>query len=94
MTVSHSNDDEFAREIGKQADRRQKSRGSSVWQGLAQVGTIGWMVTMPAVGGAMLGRWIDGRYGTGIFWTLALLTGGLVVGCTAAWRAMTRELHE
>lgn len=93
MSTPTPDGDEFVREVGKQADRRRANRGRGVWQGIAQVGTVGWMVALPAVGGAALGRWIDGRYGTGIFWTLSLLTAGLVAGCAAAWRAMNRELH-
>ena len=93
MSGPAPNGDEFVREAGRQAERRRASRGRSAWQGLAQVGTVGWMVALPAVGGAFLGRWIDSRYGTGIFWTLSLLTAGLAVGCGAAWRAMNRELH-
>jgi ATP synthase protein I len=93
MTAPRPNDDQFVREVGKQADRRREGRGQGVWQGLAQVGTVGWMVALPAVGGALLGRWIDGRYATGIFWTLSLLTIGLAIGCVATWRAMNRELH-
>jgi len=92
MTAPGPNDD-FVREVGKQAQRRRENRGRGVWRGIAQVGTVGWMVVLPAVGGAFLGRWIDARYGTGIMWTLALLVVGLVVGCAAAWRSMKRELH-
>lgn len=94
MTLRHQDGDEFVSEVGKQAERRREARSRSVWQGLAQVGTVGWMIALPAVGGAFLGRWIDGQYGTTIFWTLSLLTVGLTVGCVAAWRAMNRELHE
>jgi ATP synthase protein I len=93
MTLPHANGDEFVSEVGKQAQRRSEARGRSVWQGLAQVGTVGWMIALPAVGGAFLGRWIDGQYRTGIFWTLSLLTVGLAVGCVTAWRAMNRELR-
>jgi ATP synthase protein I len=93
MTVPAPNGDEFVREVGKQAARRSKNRGRSVWQGIAQVGTVGWMVVLPAVGAAFLGRWLDARYATGIFWTLSLLSIGLVAGCAAAWRAMNRELR-
>jgi ATP synthase protein I len=88
------NGDDFASEVRRQADRRREGRGRGVWQGLVQVGTVGWMVALPAVGGALLGRWIDARYRTGIFWTLSLLTIGLAIGCVAAWRAMNRELKE
>lgn len=93
MSTPGPNGDDFVREVGKQADRRKANRGRRVWQGISQVGTVGWMVVLPAVGGAFLGRWVDARYATGIFWTLSLLTAGLVVGCAAAWRAMNRELH-
>jgi hypothetical protein len=50
------------------------------------------MVALPAAGGALLGRHIDARSGTGIFWTLVLLNVGLAVGCAVAWRTMNREL--
>lgn len=93
MSALPPNGDDFVREVGKQAARRKTNRGRSVWQGIGQVGTVGWMVVLPAVGGAFLGRWIDSRYGTSILWTLALLTVGLAIGCAAAWRAMNRELH-
>ncbi len=94
MTTPGANGDQFVREVGKQAERRRQQRGRKVWRGLAQVGTVGWMVTLPAVGGAFLGRWIDRQFATGIFWTLSLLTIGLAIGCVAAWRSMNRELHE
>lgn len=90
--MSDPDEDDFLRAVGKQAERRQEGRRQGVWQGLAQVGTVGWMVALPAVGGAFLGRWIDDRFRTGVFWTLSLLTIGLLVGCLAAWRAMNREL--
>ncbi len=93
MTTQQPDDNGFVREVGKQAERRREGRKQGVWQGLAQVGTVGWMVALPAVGGALLGRWIDHQYGTGIFWTLSLLTIGITIGCAAAWRAMSRELH-
>lgn len=94
MTAPKPIDDEFVREVGKQAERRRKGRGQGVWRGLAQVGTVGWMIALPAVGGALLGRWIDHRASSGIFWTLSLLTVGLVIGCIAVWRAMNKELQE
>lgn len=94
MTTPTPDGDDFVREVGKQADRRRLARDRGVWQGLAQVGTVGWMIALPAVGGALLGRWIDGRYGTGIFWTLSLLTVGLAFGCVTTWRTMNRELRE
>ena len=38
--------------------------------------------------GVFLGRWLDQRLGTGIFWTGPLLIVGLAIGCWSAWRWM------
>jgi ATP synthase protein I len=92
-SASTPNGDDFVREVGKQIDRRKANRGRNVWQGLAQLGTVGWMIALPTVGGALLGRWIDTRYTTGVFWTLSLLCAGLAIGCLAVWRTINRELH-
>ena len=93
MIPPQPDDNAFIREIDQQARRYHEGRRQRVWQGLAQVGTLGWMVALPAVGGALLGRWLDRHYATGIFWTLSLLMLGVMIGCLAAWRAMSRELH-
>ena len=93
MIPPKPNENEFAREIERQANRRREGRTQGVWRGLAQVGTVGWMIALPGVGGALLGRWVDRQYGMGVFWTLSLLIAGVVIGCLAVWRAMNRELH-
>jgi ATP synthase protein I len=55
---------------------------------LAQVGVLGWAIAVPTLLGVFLGRWIDFRLGTGIFWTGPLLLLGLGIGCWSAWRWM------
>ena len=55
---------------------------------LAQVGVLGWMIVVPALIGTFVGRWLDQRFGTGIFWTGPLILVGLGLGCRAAWRWM------
>ena len=62
--------------------------------GLAAVGAVGWMVSLPAVLGALAGRWLDVRFASGIFWTLSLLVGGLFLGCATAWRHVRQEMNE
>jgi ATP synthase protein I len=57
---------------------------------LAQVGVLGWTIVVPTLLGMFLGRWLDRRFGTGIFWTGPLLLVGLGIGCWAAWRWMHR----
>ena len=58
---------------------------------LAQIGVLGWTIVLPTLAGVFLGRWIDHRLGTGIFWTGPLLLLGLGAGCWAAWRWMHRQ---
>jgi ATP synthase protein I len=58
---------------------------------LAQIGVLGWTIVLPTLGGMFLGRWIDRRLNTGIFWTGPLLLVGLGFGAWAAWRWMHRQ---
>ncbi|HZT80695.1 MAG TPA: AtpZ/AtpI family protein [Gemmataceae bacterium] len=85
-------EDPFVTEVRRQAERVRVGRRLGFWQGLGLVGAVGWMVSLPAVLGALLGRWLDGRFGTGLFWTLSLLVAGLALGCASAWRHVRREL--
>jgi ATP synthase protein I len=87
-------EDPFVREVRRQAERARQRRELSFWQGLSLVGGVGWMVVTPAVAGALLGRFLDTHWGTGIFWTLSLLVLGLVLGCVSAWRHIARELQD
>jgi ATP synthase protein I len=93
MNPSGRDEDPFVREIRRQAERAQVSQRLTFWQGIGLVGSVGWMVALPTLIGAFLGRWIDARAGTGIFWTLSLLGVGLVAGCAGAWRHVAEGLH-
>ncbi len=87
-------EDPFVREVRRQAERASRGRCLTLWQGLGLVGMVGWMVSLPGVLGALAGRWLDGRFHSGIFWTLLLLLLGLLLGCGSAWRHVRRELKE
>ncbi len=87
-------EDPFIREVRRQAERAKASRQVTFWQGLNLVGTVGWMVSLPPVFAAFLGRWLDVRSGTGIYWTLSFLFLGLIVGCATAWRHIRQEMRE
>lgn len=56
----------------------------------ARVGVLGWMIVLPMLAGVLIGRWLDRRLGSGIFWTAPLLALGLGVGCWSAWKWMHR----
>ncbi|PTE22489.1 ATPase F0F1 [Cereibacter changlensis JA139] len=59
---------------------------ASVARRLAQIGVLGWIIVAPMLGGIFLGRWLDGRFDTGVFWTAPLLMIGLGLGGWFAWR--------
>lgn len=61
---------------------------ASVGRRLAQIGVLGWIIVAPMLGGIALGRWLDGRFDTGLFWTAPLLMAGLGLGGWSALRWM------
>jgi ATP synthase protein I len=84
----------LADQVGAKAARKLKARRSGapgVWFGLGMMGLIGWSVAMPTLLGAALGLWLDQRDPGGRSWTLALLVGGLAIGCLNAWHWVSRE---
>ena len=94
MTSSRDPDDDpFVREVRRQAKRAQVDQHVTFWQGLGLVGSVGWMVVLPILLGASLGRWIDLQADTGVFWSLSLLFVGLILGCISAWRHVHQELQ-
>jgi ATP synthase protein I len=53
---------------------------------LAMVGTLGWLIVVPALIGTFVGRWLDRRTGMGVTFTSALMCLGIMVGCWFAWK--------
>ena len=86
-----SNDEQFVQKIRREATRTRQARPLTVWQGLTQIGAIGWTVVVPAVAGAWLGRWLDRRMQSTPAWALALLIIGIAVGCVGAFRRTKNE---
>ncbi len=77
------------RRAARMSDARRRRR--SLWGGLAVVGSIGWMIALPTVGGAFLGRYLDERFDTNLSFTLGLLVAGLTIGFYSVWRVFVRE---
>ena len=85
---------DLAAQVGAKAARKLKARRNpapGVWSGLGLMGVIGWSVVVPTLLGAALGLWLDRRYPGGRSWTLALLVGGLTLGCLNAWHWVSQE---
>lgn len=89
MTSQRNDGDEpLADAARKRAERENRfhREGLSTGRRLAQIGVLGWLVVIPTLGGALLGRWIDGMVDPGgIFFTAPLLILGLILGCYIAW---------
>ena len=81
-------------QVGAKANRKLKARRNptpGVWSGLGMMGLIGWSVAIPTLLGAALGIWLDKHYPEDRSWTLALLVGGLTIGCLNAWVWVAKE---
>jgi ATP synthase protein I len=90
--MKEDDQEQFVKEVRRQAERSRLGQKMTFWQGLSLVGAVGWMVVVPALAGAFLGRWLDQRFHQGIFWTLSLLVAGLMLGCLSAWRHVKGQL--
>lgn len=85
---------DLAGQVGAKAARKLKARRNptpGVWFGLGMMGLIGWSVVVPTLLGTALGLWIDKQYPGTHSWTLALLVGGLTLGCFNAWHWVAKE---
>ena len=84
----------LAAQVGAKAARKLKARRNSaqaVWFGLGMMGLIGWSVVVPTLLGTALGLWLDKHHPGEHAWTLALLVGGLAIGCLNAWHWVAKE---
>ena len=89
-----SDDDPLLKEVRLRTRREldwAKSGEPSVARRLSQIGVLGWIVVTPMLIGVFVGRWIDAKLETGIFWTAPLLMLGVALGCWSAWKWMRNE---
>jgi ATP synthase protein I len=80
--------------VRKQQERRKQwlNEGEpSVARFVGQIGVLGWIIVAPTLIGLFIGRWLDHKLGTGIFWSAPLLLSGVVIGFWSAWRWMHRQ---
>ncbi len=96
MNVSPNNQghDEMQQAVGLRGRRRKqwKKEGErSLWQNLSMVGALGWLIVTPTLLGVLIGRWLDGLFETGIFFSGALVFLGITLGCYFAWQRVSKE---
>ena len=84
---------ELRKQVERQARRMQKAERErpTLLAQTVYVGTLGLLFVLPAVGGAYLGRWLDGLLpGYSLRWTLSLILVGVAVGAINVY-LFTRE---
>ena len=96
MSVSPNNQghDKMQKAVHLRDQRRKqwKKEGErSLWQNLSMVGALGWLIVTPTLLGVLIGRWLDGLFETGIFFSGALVFLGITLGCYLAWQRVSKE---
>jgi ATP synthase protein I len=78
-----SSNEQLRKRVEQQARRMkqaEKDRPTLIAQ-TVYIGTLGLVFVLPVVGGAYLGRWLDGlAEGYSIRWTLSMLFLGVIIG--------------
>lgn len=91
MTPPKAPQDDLERELARQAAQRERARRQgppSLARQLAMVGALGWTLVLPILGGAALGRWLDGLAGGGITFSAGLIVAGAALGFWMLWKRM------
>ena len=69
----HDEEMESAVQLRRQREEFWRRTGErSLWQNVSMIGALGWLIVTPTLLGVLIGRWLDVRFGTGIFWSGAL----------------------
>ena len=78
-----STNEQLRKRVEQQARRMkqaEKDRPTLISQ-TVYMGTLGLVFVLPVVGGAYLGRWLDGLVeGYSVRWTLSMLLLGIIIG--------------
>jgi predicted F0F1-ATPase subunit len=70
----------------------EKNRGGrGLWRYVVSAGSVGWMVVLPAFGGAFLGKYLDHLFDSNGYWTLSLMFLGLIAGVYWVWYTSFRR---
>jgi ATP synthase protein I len=84
----------MARAARRATEREREAREEpepSLGARLGQIGILGWTIVMPTLLALLLGRWLDRRFGTGVFFSAPFLMAGAAAGLWFAWKWMHRQ---
>ena len=70
---------------------RREPGHRSFWNSLGVLGMVGWPIALGSAGGALVGRWLDARFASGMQFTLLLMSVGLALGSYVAWKTLYRD---
>jgi ATP synthase protein I len=88
------NHDKMKKAVRLRDQRRKrwnKEGERSLWQNLSMIGALGWLIVTPTLLGVLIGRWLDGVFETGIFFSGALIFLGIAIGSYLAWQRVNKE---
>ena len=88
----HSNN--LLRQARLRSERRarfEREGERPIGKNLALMGSLGWLIVIPALLGMGAGIWLDRTFHTGVLWSGALLVVGLSAGCWLAWQRVREE---
>jgi len=78
-----SDREKLGQQVERQVERMERAAKErrTVLAQTAYIGVLGLLFVLPVIGGAYLGRWLDGFFeGYSMRWTLSMLFVGVVVG--------------
>ena len=78
--------------LREQRSEQWKREGErSLWRNLSMFGAFGWLIVTPILLGVLIGRWLDGVFDSGIFWSGAFIALGAAFGGYLVWKRIDRE---
>lgn len=72
-------------------DRWEREGERPLWQNLSMIGALGWLIITPALIGILAGRWLDGVFKSGIFFSGTLIFLGVSLGSYLAWQRVKKQ---
>ena len=91
--MSGNEDKDFQEKIASSVKSHQDSKKgrAGLWGYVARVTTIGWLLVLPVVAGAYLGRHLDLMRAPGqISWTITLILLGIAIGIYNVWYILSQ----
>ena len=92
--TSRNNSEQMASAVRKRRDRRDRwlrEGPRALLRNLGLVGSLGWLLVLTPLGGALLGRWLDNRYSSGVFWSATLIFCGAALGAGIVWQQVRKS---